>query len=125
MIRVAILGATGSIGRSTLRVLDRHPERFEVVALSARRRVEELAELALRYRPEVAVIADPDALAAHGSDLPDGDWRGGSGEVAALAERDDVDVVVNAVVGSAGLDPTLRALRSGKRFDLYLQYSRS
>jgi 1-deoxy-D-xylulose-5-phosphate reductoisomerase len=120
MIRVAVLGSTGSIGRSTLRVVARHPERFRVTALAAHRSVDALADQVRRFRPEVAVVGDADALhRAGGTDrLPGGGWEGGREAVVALAGRDDVDVVVNSLVGAAGLEPTLLALREGKRLAL-------
>lgn len=117
MIRVAILGATGSIGRSTLRVIGRHPDRFRVVGLAAGRSVDDLAALVAEHTPDVAVLADAGALAAR-SDLPPSGWEFGDDAVVALAEHPDVDVVVNAVVGAAGLASTIAALRSGKRLAL-------
>ena len=117
MIRVAILGATGSIGRSTLRVIGRHPERFRVVGLAAGRSVDGLAALVAEHTPDIAVLADADALGA-GSDVPPAGWELGHDAVVALAEHPDVDVVVNAVVGAAGLASTIAALRSGKRLAL-------
>lgn len=120
MIRVALLGATGSIGRSTLEVLARHPERFELVAVSAHRSSEALAGIVERFRPRVAVVADPDALDGSWVDGRNGgaEWRCGSEAVTELAARDDVDVVVNALVGAAGLEPTLAALEAGHRLAL-------
>jgi 1-deoxy-D-xylulose-5-phosphate reductoisomerase len=120
VIRLAILGSTGSIGRSTLEVVRRHPERFRVVGLSARTRIRELAGQVAEFKPEVAVISDDDVLrGADATDaLPAADWRGGRDEVVSLAGREDVDVVVNALVGAAGLEPSLVALRSGKRLAL-------
>ncbi len=115
-LRVAILGSTGSIGRSTLRVIDRHPERFEVVALAANRRVDALAAQVARYGPETAVVADvetgcPDCA---GSTR----WRSGAEALCEVAADPTVDVVVNALVGAAGLPPTLAALEAGHRLAL-------
>jgi len=120
VIRVAILGATGSIGRSTLEVVGRHPGRFEIVALSANGRVAELEGLVADHDPRVAVVADPAALGRRGGEgCRDGvEWRGGREALLELAALDDVDVVVNALVGAAGLEPTLAALRAGKRVAL-------
>lgn len=120
MIRVAVLGSTGSIGRSALAVLARHPDRYRVVGLAANRRVEELAAQVSAVVPDVAVVADPDALGRAGGGGGGGttEWRSGWEEVVALADRSDVDVVVNALVGAAGLEPTLVALGSGKRLAL-------
>lgn len=117
MIRIAILGATGSIGRSTLRVISRHPDRFRVVGLAANRSVEELAALVAEHTPDIAVLANAEVPVAR-SDLPPAGWEFGHDAVVALAEHPDVDVVVNAVVGAAGLASTIAALRSGKRLAL-------
>jgi len=120
VIRVAVLGATGSIGRSTLEVVSRHPGRFEIVALSANGRVAALERQVAAHRPRVAVVANAAALAEGGGEgRRDGvEWRGGREALLELAVLDDVDVVVNALVGAAGLEPTLAALRTGKRVAL-------
>ncbi|MBV5276256.1 MAG: 1-deoxy-D-xylulose-5-phosphate reductoisomerase [Lamprocystis purpurea] len=119
MIGVAVLGSTGSIGLSTLDVLARHPERFRVVALTAHRNVERLAEQCRRYRPQVAAMADPDAAARLASLL--GGMPGapeilsgveGLEQVAVLPEA---GYVMAAIVGAAGLRPSLAAARAGKR----------
>jgi 1-deoxy-D-xylulose-5-phosphate reductoisomerase len=113
-IRIALLGATGSIGRSTLEVVRRHPGRFEIVAMSANRRVDALADQVREFQPAHVAVADPAATLP-----PDGaDWARGPAAVADLARIDDVDVVVNAVIGAAGLAPTLAALEEGKRVAL-------
>jgi len=109
--RVALLGSTGSIGESTLRVVARHPERFEVVGLAAFRSSEALAVQVDRHRPDVTVLVD-DVLAAPTA------WGRGREALLGLCEHPDVDVVVNAIVGFAGLEPTLKALRAGKRLAL-------
>ena len=110
-IRIALLGATGSIGRSTIEIVRRHPGRFEIVAASANRRASELAELVEEFSPAAVALADTTVEA------PDG-WARGAEAVRDLAARDDVDVVVNAVVGAAGLLPTLTALEAGHRVAL-------
>jgi len=115
LIRVAILGATGSIGRSALEVVARHPDRFKVVALTGNSRLDVLAEQVARFRPGLAVVADPKAH------LPRGDhtrWARGREAVLEAAQLPDVDVVVNALVGAAGLEPTLLTLRAGHRLAL-------
>ncbi|WP_129792938.1 1-deoxy-D-xylulose-5-phosphate reductoisomerase [Sphingosinicella sp. CPCC 101087] len=111
---VTILGATGSVGRSTLDLIGRDPERFEMVALTAGRDVEGLVELARRFRPRLAVIGDE---GAH-SRLSDG--LAGTGiETAAGAEAiveaagSGADWTMAAIVGTAGLKPALRALEGG------------
>ena len=112
--RIAILGATGSVGRSALAVVRRHREQFRVTALSARRSVAELEKLAAEFGARHVALADPEALDER-PDLAAAGWRGGSGAVVELAGLDDVDIVVNAVVGAAGLKPTIAALEAGKR----------
>jgi 1-deoxy-D-xylulose-5-phosphate reductoisomerase len=118
VIRLAILGSTGSIGESTLEVVRRHPDRFRIVALSARRSGETLARQVREFDPAAAVLADPSGLERWEGVGKGTEWRGGREEVVELAARGDVDVVVNAVVGAAGLEPTLVALRGGKRLAL-------
>jgi len=115
-IRVAVLGSTGSIGESTLAVLARHPDRFELVGITAHRSVDRLLAQDQACMPGQVVVADPAALRALPS--PPVHWRAGREALLALAEDPDVDVVVNALVGYAGLEPTLRALRAGKRVAL-------
>lgn len=116
-IRVAVLGATGSIGRSALAVVRQHPDRFRLTVLTARRNAAALAELVAEHRPALAVVADPSAASGV---YPAGPTRWASGREALLeaATHPDVDVVLNALVGAAGLEPTLAALRAGKRVAL-------
>ncbi len=114
MKRLAILGATGSVGTSTLAVVRRHPERFEVVALSARRSVGALEALATEFGVRDVAVAEASGLEDR-PDLLDAGWRTGPDSVARLARLPGVDVVVNAVVGAAGLQPTIGALETGKR----------
>ncbi len=119
MMRIALLGATGSIGASTLDVVARHADRFRITALSAHRNVEDLARLCQQFRPEIAVIADP----ACERDLSDRlktldvDARVMSGAQALIeaAQGSHADCVVAAIVGAAGLESTLAAARAGKR----------
>ena len=117
MIRVVILGSTGSIGRATLSVVKRHPDRFRVVALCAHRSTARLAAQVAEHEVPIAVIADPEAL-TDTANLPSADWRAGPEAVLELVTDPDVDVVVNAIVGSVGLRATLAALRAGKRLAL-------
>ncbi len=116
MIRVAILGSTGSIGVSALSVMERHPDRFQVVGLAAHRSVDLLEEQVAAFRPGCVVVADESAL--DGRPELAARWMAGRDELLALAEAPDVDVVVNALVGSVGLEPTIRALAAGKRLAL-------
>lgn len=114
---VAVLGATGSIGRSALAVLAQHPERFRPVVLTAHRSAAALAALVEAHRPAVAVLADPYAASGVHTGGP---TRWGFGREALLeaVTHPEVDVVLNALVGAAGLEPTLAALRAGKRVAL-------
>ncbi len=116
--RLAILGATGSIGLSTLDVVRRHPERFSVYALTAGTRAQELAALCREFHPEVAVMADPDAagiLAGLLADLPGIRILSGPEGLCEVASAPQADTVMAAIVGAAGLRPTLSAVRAGKR----------
>ena len=119
MKRLAILGSTGSIGVSTLDVAARHPERFEVVALAARRNVERLLEQCLAHRPRYAVMIDPEGakrLAAElASKAPGIEVLCGADALQAVAANGDVDAVMAAIVGAAGLPATLAAARAGKQ----------
>ena len=106
---VAILGSTGSIGTTALRVLERQRSRFHVAALTAFNNADLLEEQAARFEPTyVGIVND----GAHGS------WHAGGECLVEAATRDDVDVVLNAVVGAAGLEATLAALGRGKRVAL-------
>ncbi|MCE2398547.1 MAG: 1-deoxy-D-xylulose-5-phosphate reductoisomerase [Gemmatimonadetes bacterium] len=111
MKRIAVLGATGSIGRSTLAVARRHPDRFQIVALSALGSVAELESVASEFGVSEVAVADPAALGP----LAGRGWRSGPEGVEELARLPEVDIVVNAVVGAAGLVPTIAALEAGKR----------
>ena len=115
MIRVAILGSTGSVGRSALAVMGRHPGRFEVVALTAHRSVGALREQAALHRPRRVVVVDP---GTERIEVPGVSSGYGRDALVALAGETDADVVINALVGVAGLEPTLAALRAGKRLAL-------
>ncbi|QBK05140.1 1-deoxy-D-xylulose-5-phosphate reductoisomerase [Hylemonella gracilis] len=117
--RVAVLGSTGSIGVNTLDVLARHPERFEVFALTAASRVDEMLAQCARFAPRFATMADPaacrtlaDRIKAEG--LPT-QVLSGDEALCRIAAHDEVDVVMAAIVGAAGLAPCLAAARSGKR----------
>jgi len=116
---ISVLGATGSIGRSTLDVIARHPDRFRVAALSASRQVDQLAELCARHGAAYACIADTSlatALKRRLTELGAGarvlTGMDGLLQAATLAEA---DCVMAAIVGAAGLEPTLAAARAGKK----------
>jgi 1-deoxy-D-xylulose-5-phosphate reductoisomerase len=116
---VSILGATGSIGASTLDVLERHSDHYRVVALTAHSKVDELVELCRRHRPELAAVADERL----GAKLADGLARAGLPTLACAgaagleraASLESARSVVAAIVGAAGLKATFAAARSGKR----------
>ncbi len=117
--RVAILGSTGSIGVSTLEVLSLHPDRFEVFALTASTRVDPLLQQCVQFRPAFAVMAS----AVHGQELARQCrdlglstrvvW--GADAITEVASHEQVDVVMAAIVGAAGLASCLGAARAGKR----------
>ncbi len=116
---VCILGSTGSIGDSTLDVIERNRERFQVTALAAHRNADKLARQCARFGARLAVIADPDreaelrsALAHHGADCEVLTGPAGLEQAAAL---DEVDMVMAAIVGAAGLSSTFAAARAGKK----------
>jgi 1-deoxy-D-xylulose-5-phosphate reductoisomerase len=115
--RLTILGATGSIGVSTLDVVARHPGRFEVVALTGHRRVDVLAEQCRRFKPRYAVVgaaADAAGLAAALGDCGT-EVLSGPEALVRVAALPEVDAVMAAIVGAAGLPPTLAAAQAGKR----------
>jgi 1-deoxy-D-xylulose-5-phosphate reductoisomerase len=116
MIRVAILGSTGSIGRSALEVVSRHRGRFEVVALAANRRVDVLTDQVHRFRPDTAALCD--ASVPIPSSTGRTAWSAGAEALLEIASRPDVDVVLNALVGAAGLAPTIATLEAGHRLAL-------
>lgn len=117
---VSILGATGSIGMSTLDVIARHPDRYRVFALTANSRIEQLAEQVARFQPRYAVIADEQAAASLEKLLIDQGLSGtevlvGEPGLQYVAGHPEVDTVMAAIVGAAGLLPTLSAVEAGKK----------
>jgi 1-deoxy-D-xylulose-5-phosphate reductoisomerase len=108
---VAVLGSTGSIGTTALRVLDRQSARFRVAALTAFNNAELLRQQVDRFHPSFVGIVE------NGVD-PGSTWRVGVNCLVEAARREDVDIVLNAVVGAAGLEATLVALEHGKRVAL-------
>lgn len=119
MQQVTVLGSTGSIGVQTLEVMALHPERYQPFALVAFTRWQALAEQCLRFKPRYAVLRDESAaellrnhLAGLGSDV---EVLGGEAAMDLVASDAAVDTVVAAIVGAAGVQPTLAAVRAGKR----------
>ncbi len=112
--RISVLGATGSIGESTLDLIGREPSAYRVVALTGGQNVARLAELAVLHRAELAVIADPESYTALRAALAGTGIEVGAGEEALLeAASRRADWVMAAIVGAAGLKPTLQAVRQG------------
>lgn len=118
--QLAILGSTGSIGTQALEVVSEHPDRFEVYALTANNQVDRLICQARKYMPEVVAIANeakyPELKEAL-EDLPIKVWAG-AGAIAQVAQLEAVDLVLTALVGYAGLRPTLAAIRAKKAIAL-------
>ena len=112
--KIAILGATGSIGKSTLDLVERHPERFEVTAVTAATNVDVLADIARRTRSRLAGIADVSRLGQLQSLLADTNCRVAAGEEALIEAIDGTDLVIAAIVGCAGLRPVMAAVEAGK-----------
>ena len=117
---ITLLGATGSIGRSTLDVVARYPDRFHIHAVAGGSRVAPLVEICRQVNPKRAVIADANRLddlakALKAEGLGDIEVGAGAEAVSKLAEDSDTEVVVQAVVGAAGVAPTFAAARAGKR----------
>jgi 1-deoxy-D-xylulose-5-phosphate reductoisomerase len=117
--RLTLLGSTGSIGDSTLDVVARHPERFSVFALTAHRNGDKLVEQCLRFRPELAVVGDAETAARVSAQLRDAGCKTevayGPQALVDASQSERCDTVVAAIVGAAGLAPTLAAARAGKR----------
>ncbi|UTW46197.1 1-deoxy-D-xylulose-5-phosphate reductoisomerase [bacterium SCSIO 12696] len=114
---ITVLGATGSIGVSTLDVIARHPEQFHVFALTCNSQVEQLARQCRQFKPRYAVVAD----SAHAAQLQElladvpTEVLAGQGALCQVASAVEVDMVMAAIVGAAGLMPTLAAAENGKR----------
>jgi 1-deoxy-D-xylulose-5-phosphate reductoisomerase len=108
---IAILGSTGSIGTTALRVIARQPDRFRVVALTAHSNASLLRQQVREFKPSYVGLVNCEEANGDG-------WRRGTESLVEAATRKDADIVLNAIVGAAGLDATLAALRSGKRVAL-------
>ena len=117
--RITVLGSTGSVGVSTLDVISRHPERFEVFALSAATKVDELLAQCARFLPRFAVMASAPHAALLADKLKQNNLPtqvlGGDDAIEKIASHEEVDAVMAAIVGAAGLGPCLAAARAGKR----------
>ncbi|MGM0630739.1 MAG: 1-deoxy-D-xylulose-5-phosphate reductoisomerase, partial [Pseudomonadota bacterium] len=117
MRRITVLGATGSIGQNTLDVVARHPEDFEVFALTAHSQAQVMAELCLKHRPQHAVMGSQRSASELkellGTRIPT-QVTYGEKALAEVSAAGDVNVVMAAIVGAAGLAPTLAAIDAGK-----------
>jgi 1-deoxy-D-xylulose-5-phosphate reductoisomerase len=117
--RVTVLGSTGSVGVSTLDVISRHPERFEVFALSAATKVDELLAQCAQFLPRFAVMASAPHAAMLAEKLKQNSLKTvvlmGDDALETIASHDETDAVMAAIVGAAGLGPCLAAARAGKR----------
>ncbi|MCY7280364.1 MAG: 1-deoxy-D-xylulose-5-phosphate reductoisomerase, partial [Sphingomonas bacterium] len=117
--RIAILGATGSVGTSTLDLVERHPERFEVIALTAATNAAALADCARRTGAKLAVIADECKLGELRDALAGTACRAATGHEAMLeAAAGDAEWVMAAIVGCAGLEPVMAAVEAGRTIAL-------
>ncbi len=119
--QICILGSTGSIGTQALDVIDRHSDRYEVYCLTANSRVSLLAEQARKFRPACVVIADEskyDELKSLLSDLEDIKIYAGKDALDQVVEAEPVDMVLTAMVGFAGLSPTIHAIKAHKKICL-------
>ena len=116
--RVAVLGSTGSIGQSTLEVIAASEGRLEVAGLAAHSSVEQLCDQARQFAPSWVVVADRQVSRSEWSVPRDTESFFGGDHIAELVQRDDIDIVVAAIVGSAGLRSAWAALEAGKRLAL-------
>ena len=119
MKRIAILGSTGSIGRSTLKVVESHPERFQIVSLAAGRNVDTAFDQARRWRPRLISVAVPSEaenlrVRLKAAGINEIKVVHGTAGTVAVATHPEVDFVVSAIVGVAGLEATYEAVRAGK-----------
>ncbi len=116
---VCILGVTGSIGQSTLKILSQHPDKYSVFAVSAHSRISELVEICKQFRPKVVVVPEHKIAELKTSFVQENiqgiDILVGQDGLVDIASHPDVDVVMAAIVGAAGLLPTLAAVKAGKR----------
>lgn len=119
MQKITILGATGSIGASTLDVISQHPQTYQVFALTAHRQIDKLVELCQRFCPRYAVVEteqDAEVLQQQLTGLGlDTELLFGEAGLCQVASASEVDAVVSAIVGAAGLVPTLAAVKAGKK----------
>ena len=118
MKNIVILGSTGSIGKNALNVIAKFPERFKVLGLAAGKNIELLKEQIVRFKPKLVAVADPESCSSLKKELSRCgiilDVLCGIEGVCTVAAMSDADTVISAIVGSAGLLPTLAAVKKGK-----------
>jgi 1-deoxy-D-xylulose-5-phosphate reductoisomerase len=119
MQRVCILGATGSIGLSTLNIVEQHPDKYSIVVLTAHKRIDELIALAVIHQPQYIVIADQQDYQEAKRKVNEAqltvELLAGPQALCDVAADEQVDTVMASIVGAAGLEPTLAAVKAGKR----------
>ena len=126
MKRLAILGSTGSIGKNALSVAQAHPGEFTVTGLAANTSVDLMEQQIRQFRPRLAALHDRDVasqLRERLKDLKSVEILSGKEGVLAIATMEEVDLIIEAIGGSAGLLPTLEAIKSGQRFGVRQQRS--
>lgn len=119
--QIAILGSTGSIGTQALQVIEEHNDLYEVYCLTANNRIEMLAEQAHRFHPAAVVVANEqryDELQRLMDDLPDVKVYAGKQALDEIVQADPIDMVLTAMVGYAGLSPTIHAIQARKAIAL-------
>ena len=119
--QICILGSTGSIGTQALDVIAQHPDRYEVYCLTSHNRVQQLAEQARKFRPAAVVIANEahyPTLCHLLADMPDVKVYAGAEAINQIVEATPIDMVLTAMVGFAGLTPTIHAIKAGKKICL-------
>ena len=118
--RIAILGSTGSIGTQALQVIEEHPELYEPYALTANNRVDLLIAQAKKFQPEIVVIANEDKYGELKEALKEQPVKvyAGTEAICQIVEMGAIDMVLTAMVGYAGLKPTINAIRAGKAIAL-------
>jgi 1-deoxy-D-xylulose-5-phosphate reductoisomerase len=118
-MKITVLGSTGSVGVNTLNVIAQHPEKFSVFALTAHQNAQLLLEQCLQFKPSFAVLSDPIAAKSLRENLQEAKLKTevllGAEALASVASDTEVDTVIAAIVGAAGLLPTLAAAKAGKR----------
>lgn len=117
--RLVILGSTGSIGTQVLEVVRQHPDKFEIIALSANNNWEEFAVQIQEFRPKVAVICNQNHFKDLNDEInTDTEILSGADQLISLVQRDDVDTILNSLVGFSGFIPTIEALKANKKVAL-------